>query len=72
MQGVQHPLSGATYDLVEPGIIEVRKDEMSGRFTKHGVWISGALRHADPHVCLWVSEPVGVSRHAEAAQAIKN
>ncbi len=71
MQGVKHPLSGATYDLVESGDIEVCKDDRRGRFTKYGVWLSGEIRHADPHVCLWVSEKAGVSRHAQAANSLE-
>jgi hypothetical protein len=52
---IRHPLSGATYDLTAEGEIEVAKDGETGRFTQHGVWLRGAIRHADPHLCLWIA-----------------
>ncbi len=51
-----HILTGAIYESDEPGIARVTTpDGTTGRFDAHGGWIDGALRQADPHLCLWVA-----------------
>ena len=55
MRTITHPLSGATYDLTDNGNIEVTKDGQSGTFNRHGQWLAGTIRHADPHLCLWIA-----------------
>ena len=55
MRTITHPLSGATYDLTDDGNIEVTKDNQSGMFNQHGQWLSGTIRHADPHLCRWIA-----------------
>lgn len=71
MRTIRHPLSGATYDLTEQGTIVVAKDGQTGEFTEHGRWISGALRHADPHLCLWIAGRQLPNRFQQAAEAMK-
>jgi hypothetical protein len=53
---LQHPLSGAIYEESGDGHVLVTKDGRSGRFRTDGTWVDGDLRHADPHVCLWVGD----------------
>ena len=72
MRTIQHPLSGATYDLLEDGTIQVvTKDERRGVFDKHGRWLSGDVKHADPHLCLWIGGIELPNRFQQAASALK-
>ena len=70
MRTIKHPLSGAMYDLTPDGTIEVTKNGQRGLFTEHGVWLEGALRQADPHLCLWIAGTPLPNRFSQAAQAI--
>jgi hypothetical protein len=70
MRTIRHPLSGATYDLTERGTILVAKGELVGEFTAHGVWLSGPLRQADPHLCLWIGGKQADNRFKQAARAL--
>jgi hypothetical protein len=69
---IRHPLSGAIYDLTERGTIVVTKGDETGEFTQHGRWIAGDLRHADPHLCLWIAGKELPNRFQEAAAAMKS
>ena len=52
---VTHPLSGATYERTEEGLVHVTdRDGNEGVFTADGRHVSGELRSADPHVLDWV------------------
>ncbi len=54
MRQRRHALSGALYD----GNVDVTSREgVTGTFTVDGEWISGDLRHADPHLCGWLAGP---------------
>ncbi len=58
MNGKIHPLTGATYELGEDGYVRVvATTGESGLFTVEGVWASGTLHEADPHLCGWVGGP---------------
>jgi hypothetical protein len=71
MRTIQHPLSGATYDLTERGTILVQKQGRTGEFTEHGVWLSGEIKQADPHLCLWISSgQQQPNRFRQAAEAM--
>ncbi len=70
MRTIRHPLSGATYDLTEAGTIVVVKNDVQGEFTAHGVWISGDLKQADPHLCLWIAGRQLPNRFQQAAAAL--
>jgi hypothetical protein len=70
MRTIRHPLSGATYDLTERGTILVAKGDLTGEFTEHGVWLSGAIRQADPHLCLWIGGKQADNRFKQAAAAL--
>ena len=72
MRTIRHPLSGATYDLTERGTILVEKNDVTGEFNEHGVWLSGALKQADPHVCLWIAGKQLGNRFQQAAQELTN
>jgi hypothetical protein len=70
MRTIKHPLSGALYDLIDDGIIEVSKDGLAGRFTSNGVWLDGEIRQADPHLCLWIAGRQLPNRFQQAAAAL--
>jgi hypothetical protein len=68
---IQHPLSGATYDLQDDGTVRVEAtDGRVGVFDGHGIWRSGDLKQADPHLCLWIGGKELPSRSRQAADAI--
>jgi hypothetical protein len=53
---IKHPLSGALYDLQDDGRVRVASATGEvGIFDVHGVWQSGDLKQADPHLCLWIA-----------------
>ena len=70
MRTIRHPLSGALYDLTATGTILVTKSGRSGEFTAHGVWLTGEIRQADPHLCLWIGGREMPNRFRDAAAAI--
>lgn len=72
MRTIKHPLSGAVYDLMPEGTIEVSKNGKRGVFTEHGVWIEGDIRQADPHLCLWIAGKQLPNRFQQAAEAISD
>ncbi len=58
MRQRRHALSGALYDVRPDGNVDVTsRDGTTGTFTPDGEWISGELRHADPHLCGWLAGP---------------
>lgn len=72
MRTIQHPLSGAVYDLLDDGNVQVAtKDGRVGVFDKHGRWQFGDVRQADPHLCLWIGGKELPNRFQQAAQALK-
>ena len=54
MRSIRHPLSGALYDLQDDGTVRVEKDGKVGLFSKDGVYLSGDVYQADPHLCVWI------------------
>ena len=51
-----HRMSGAVYASEEEGVALVTlPDGRFGRFDDTGRWLSGEVREADPHLCLWVA-----------------
>ena len=71
MRSIRHPLSGALYDLREDGVVHVKsRDDREGLFDKHGRWLSGELKHADPHLCLWIGGIELPNRFQQAADAV--
>jgi hypothetical protein len=50
-------LSGAQYEVGADGLVYVDRKGVSGVFDFEGRWISGELREADPHFCLWLGGP---------------
>ena len=72
MRTIRHPLSGATYDLLEDGTVKVTsRDGREGLFDHHGRWLSGDNKHADPHLCLWIGGRELPNRFQMAAEAMK-
>jgi hypothetical protein len=73
MRTIKHPLSGAVYDLDVDGTIQVvAPDGRRGVFDARGVWISGDVKQADPHLCLWIGGKELPSRVRQAADAPEN
>lgn len=73
MRTIKHPLSGATYDLTDDGTITVvTRDGATGTFDKHGRWLGGEARQADPHLCLWIGGKELPNRFQQAAEALKS
>ena len=72
MRTIKHPLSGATYDLTDDGSIRVvTRDGAEGYFDRHGRWLSGEAKQADPHLCLWIGGKELPNRFQQAADALK-
>jgi hypothetical protein len=72
LRTIRHPLSGATYDLLTTGEVQVvSRDQLAGVFDKHGHWLSGDLKQADPHLCLWIGGKELPNRFQQAATALK-
>jgi hypothetical protein len=57
MRTRRHALSGALYDVRDDGLVHVDLDGTTGVFDHEGRWVSGELKHADPHLCLWLAGP---------------
>jgi hypothetical protein len=73
MRTIKHPLSGAVYDLDANGTITVvATDGRRGVFDAHGVWMSGEVKQADPHLCLWIGGKELPNRFQQAAGALKD
>ena len=54
-----HPFSGAVYERLEEGRVQVTaRTGKGGIFTEMGVWLEGELKNADPHLCLWLGGPL--------------
>lgn len=70
MRTMRHPLSGAIYDLTDHGTVSVVLAGSTGEFSREGVWLGGTLRHADPHLCLWISDRPVANRFSDAASAL--
>jgi len=55
MRSIRHPLSGALYDLIADGMIQViTQDGKAGIFRSDGSYVSGELYFADPQLCGWI------------------
>ncbi len=71
MRTIKHPLSGSLYDLMDDGTVRVEKHGEVGYFTAQGTWLHGAVRQADPHLCLWIGGKQLPNRFQQAAAAVK-
>lgn len=63
MRGIRHPLTGALYELDGQGHVLVTTDRGTGTFTFEGVHVAGELRHADPHMCVWLTAEAAPNRY---------
>ena len=71
MRTIQHPLSGALYDLTADGSIQVTtRNGAVGVFDKDGRWLSGDVFQVDPHLCVWIGGRELVNRFQQAAEAL--
>ena len=72
MPKLEHPLTGGIYQNRDDGRVEVEEDGLVGIFNLDGSWHSGELRHADPHMIVWVGGPMadeGLSGRRGTSQA---
>ncbi len=68
MQGMVHPFTGALYerDKTEQSLVRVSLDGRSGLFRPDGVWVSGEIYTADPHLCGWIAGPKLIHHRLQA------
>lgn len=57
MPVLKHPMTGATYTLRDDGLVDVENNGRVGAFEFDGRHVEGDLRHADPHMLLWLAGP---------------
>ena len=57
MPKLRHPLTGGIYESQDSGLVRVEENGKVGLFHPDGVWHSGELRQADPHMAGWVGGP---------------
>jgi hypothetical protein len=50
-----HPFTGATYAPTAAHQVRVTRNGQAGIFSWDGKWVAGEIKHADIHLCLWVS-----------------
>ncbi len=56
MASMYHPFdTDALYQVDADGNIRVTRGNSVGIFTPEGIHLSGDVRHADPQLCVWVS-----------------
>ena len=70
---LQHPLTRAIYERCDDGTVRVSGKAEEGEvgiFDRYGNWLSGARRHADPLLCMYVADglkPVPGAVHSPVA-----
>ena len=57
MSQLRHALSGALYTVIEDGRVQVENNGLLGIFDANGRHLEGELRHADPHMVVWLAGP---------------
>ena len=72
-RSTRHPFSHALYELQPDGNIAVTSSDRAGLFRPNGRWISGALREADPQLCVWIANNPQVAAQSDShlAAAVK-
>lgn len=70
--GITHPFTGELYELTDDGNIRITQGDTAGLFHRDGRWISGAIREADPQLCVWIAnvveEPQALESDSHLAQ----
>ena len=67
---IKHPFGGALYTLLADGNVQISGDRGEGVFRPDGRWISGALREADPQMCVWISNQSPPAAQLESTWAL--
>ena len=57
MAVLRHALSGALYTVIGDNRVQVENNGLIGVFDATGQHIEGELRHADPHMLVWLAGP---------------
>jgi hypothetical protein len=68
MQGMLHPFTGALYerDQMDQSLVRVSLNGRWGLFRPDGVWVSGEIYAADPHLCGWIAGPKLIHHRLQA------
>jgi hypothetical protein len=61
VRSTRHPFSGALYEREPDGNVRITAGDQQGLFRPDGRWISGALREADPQLCVWVAAEIAAA-----------
>ena len=67
---IRHPFGGAIYRLLGDGNVQVSGDRGEGLFRADGRWLSGALREADPQMCVWIANQCPPADQLESTWAL--
>ena len=67
---IRHPFGGAIYRLLADGNVQVSGEHGEGLFRADGRWISGALREADPQMCVWIANQSPPADQLESTWAL--
>jgi len=57
MAQLRHALSGAIYTLIDDNRVRVENNGLTGVFDASGRHLEGDLKHADPHMLVWLAGP---------------
>jgi hypothetical protein len=66
VRSTRHPFSDALYERQPDGNVRISAGGQQGLFRPDGRWISGALREADPQLCVWVSAQVEATPESDS------
>ncbi len=69
-RSTRHPFTNALYVRQDDGNVLISAGGTQGLFRPDGRWISGALREADPQLCVWVSAQVAATSLSDSRMAI--
>jgi hypothetical protein len=57
MAQLRHALSGALYTVIDHDRVAVENNGLRGIFAADGRHLEGDLKHADPHMLVWLAGP---------------
>jgi hypothetical protein len=69
-RSTRHPFTNALYVRQDDGNVLITAGDQQGLFRPDGRWISGALREADPQLCVWVAAQVATTSLSDSRMAM--